>query len=269
MGGRTFSALLCHELFSISQKAVAMDLHARRQQYTLVPLPGQQDDTSYELGRTAIAPEVIELEEVPLAIQNTPMVMLPRQSSSESLWSVASSQKPKTGQDQERSSLLATNTVERGVKRLDEFLKRSNGQFNAWSRQSRFHGWRMGVLLGSCMSAFVLCVNIGLAIYGTTTENGYQGGIADLKVGPAQEVSRWNTTFHLFINAFSTMLLAASNYTMQVLSSPTRVDIDKVHRKGQWFDLGILSIRNLRRIPRQRAALALALAFSSIPLHLL
>ncbi|KAL1603665.1 hypothetical protein SLS60_005253 [Paraconiothyrium brasiliense] len=35
-----------------------------------------------------------------------------------------------------------------------------------------------------------------------------------------------------------------------------------------WVDIGMLSFRNLKAIPRKRAALALVLAFSSIPLHL-
>ena len=159
--------------------------------------------------------------------------------------------------------------LERGVKRLSKLLERSKLQTNTQLSQSRFLGWRMGVLLGSCMSALVLCINIGLAIYGSTTENGYKGGIADLTVGPARDMSRWSTAFHLLINALSTVLLAASNYTMQVLSSPTRSDIDQAHRKGQWFDIGILSFRNLRRIPRRRLALSLILSLSSIPLHLL
>jgi hypothetical protein len=244
-----------------------MESHPLRQQYTLVPLSGHDGGTSCNRGH-GIAPEIIELDEVPLAAQDAPIVLLPRRASSDSLVSVASSRKPKSAQEPD-NSLPERTRIERGVKRLFEFLEHSDAQFNAWLSRSRFYGWRMGVLLGSCMSAFVLCVNIGLAIYGSTTENGYKGGIADLKVGPAQNMSRWSTTSHLFINAFSTMLLAASNYTMQVLSSPTRDDIDKAHQRGQWFDIGILSFRNLRRIPGQRVALSLVLAFSSIPLHLL
>lgn len=246
-----------------------MAADSTRQQYTLVPLSGPWNDTSYDPGRTTIAPEVIELENVPLTAKDTPAIILQRRGSSDSLVSVASSQKPKTAQDPYSSSLPNGTLIERRVKRFDDLLKHISSKANARLSQSRFYGWRMGVLSGSCMSAFVLCINIGLAIYGGTTEDGYVDGIADLKVGPAQDMSRWSTTFHLFINAFSTVLLAASNYTMQVLSSPTRADIDRVHREGQWFDVGILSFRNLRRIPRQRVALSLVLAFSSIPLHLL
>lgn len=246
-----------------------MELRSRQQQYTLMPLSGQSDDLSHNSRPTTITPDTIGLDDVPLTVHDTPVARLQRQDSQDSSISVASSQNRKIVPDQDRSSLPENNLVERVVKRFFESVERSNTRFNNWSRQTRFYGWRMGVLLGCCMSAFVLCFNIGLAIYGSTTDSGYQGGIADLKVGSAQDMSRWGTIFHLCINAFSTMLLAASNYTMQVLSSPTRDDLDKIHRKGQWFDVGILSFRNLKRIPRQRAALSLVLAFSSIPLHLL
>ncbi|KAI4929197.1 hypothetical protein J4E86_011725 [Alternaria arbusti] len=81
------------------------------------------------------------------------------------------------------------------------------------------------------------------------------GGIANLKIGDEAVISQWNTALHVLINALSTMLLAGSNYTMQVLSSPTRQDVDAAHARGQWLDIGVLSPRNLRLIPRKRAAL--------------
>ncbi|KAF1945579.1 hypothetical protein EJ02DRAFT_338180, partial [Clathrospora elynae] len=55
----------------------------------------------------------------------------------------------------------------------------------------------------------------------------------------------WSTVLHLIINVFSTMVLAASNYTMQILHSPTREEIDSAHSRGQWLNIGLLSIRNL------------------------
>lgn len=82
-------------------------------------------------------------------------------------------------------------------------------------------------------------------------------------------ISCWSTVFHIIIKAFSTILLAASNYTMQVLCSPTRFDLDAMHAKGLWLDIGLLSLRNLRYLPRRQVDIGLLLGFSSIPLHLL
>ena len=56
---------------------------------------------------------------------------------------------------------------------------------------------------------------------------------------------------------------------MQCLSSPTRSEIDKAHSQGIWLDIGVPSVRNLRRLSKTRIVLWWLLAISSIPLHLL
>jgi hypothetical protein len=126
----------------------------------------------------------------------------------------------------------------------------------------------MGVVISCCMSTFILLCNIAIIITGAI--KGYSSdGFANLIVGEETTISRWNTAFHVLINAMSTVLLAGSNYTMQVLSSPTRGDIDKAHAVNQWLDIGILSPRNMRKLPRKCAWLCLFLSLSSIPLHFL
>ncbi|KAH7310596.1 hypothetical protein B0I35DRAFT_412089 [Stachybotrys elegans] len=72
----------------------------------------------------------------------------------------------------------------------------------------------------------------------------------------------------LAINIMSTLLLGASNNCAQLLSAPTRQDIDKAHSRGRWLDIGVGSVRNLRYIPVWRGFLWLILLLSSIPLHL-
>jgi hypothetical protein len=102
-------------------------------------------------------------------------------------------------------------------------------------QKSRYHGWRMGVLVGCCTSAFVLCCNVAIVIVGSQAQGGYKDdGIADLIIGSAMAISKWSTAALLVINIFSTMLLGARNYTMQVLGSPTRTDIDRAHARGRY-----------------------------------
>ncbi|KAH8732907.1 hypothetical protein GQ44DRAFT_639726 [Phaeosphaeriaceae sp. PMI808] len=134
--------------------------------------------------------------------------------------------------------------------------------------KSKYRGWRMGIILGSCMSSIVLGINITILVVGAKTNGGFKNGFAVPVAGLAEEVSRWSSALHILINALSTLLLAASNYTMQVLSSPTRKDIDKAHAKREYFDIGVLSTRNLSRIPRRRLLLFILMALSSIPIHL-
>lgn len=56
---------------------------------------------------------------------------------------------------------------------------------------------------------------------------------------------------------------------MQCLSAPTRSEVDKAHSQGIWLDIGVPSVRNLRRLSTPRIVLWWLLAISSIPLHLL
>ena len=56
---------------------------------------------------------------------------------------------------------------------------------------------------------------------------------------------------------------------MQVISSPTRKEVDIAHQKGRWLDVGIPSMRNLRGISWMRIVMWSILALSSIPLHLM
>ena len=56
---------------------------------------------------------------------------------------------------------------------------------------------------------------------------------------------------------------------MQCLSSPTRSEIDKAHGQRMWLDIGVPSVRNLRKLSTTRIVLWWLLATSSIPLHLL
>ena len=92
------------------------------------------------------------------------------------------------------------------------------------------------------------------------------GTILDGSCEKTKNLSLW---LHLAINVLSTILLGASNYCMQCLSSPTRQEVDRAHSQGIWLDIGVPGIRNLRRISRRRLVLWMLLTLSSIPLHLL
>jgi hypothetical protein len=138
------------------------------------------------------------------------------------------------------------------------------------SKKHRLQRWRMGVLLGCLSSSIVLSCNIVLLAVGAATRSGYDNdGVATIFEGDEATISLWNTILHVVINVLSTLLLSASNYTMQVLNSPTREEINKAHKNGKWLDIGLLSVHNLRIISSKRAILCIVLALTSTPLHLL
>lgn len=93
---------------------------------------------------------------------------------------------------------------------------------------------------------------------------------ATLQEGDCNMTKTLDLWLHLRVSILSTLLLGASNYTMpimQFLSAPTRDEINKAHQERITLDIGIPSVRNLRRISRRSIALRWLLALSSIPLH--
>lgn len=126
----------------------------------------------------------------------------------------------------------------------------------------------MGATLCASTAATVLIINIVLTIW-ATKKNGTTHGLATIQDGSCQKTKNLSLWLHLAINVLSTMLLAASNYCMQCLSSPTREEVDKAHTRHVWLDIGVPSVRNLGKISRRRTILWWLLAFSGIPLHLL
>lgn len=73
---------------------------------------------------------------------------------------------------------------------------------------------------------------------------------------------------HLLINIFSTLVLASSNFFMQVLNAPTRSEVDTAHAQGRWLDIGVTSWRNAFYLSRFKRFACLCL-LSSVPIHMM
>jgi hypothetical protein len=73
----------------------------------------------------------------------------------------------------------------------------------------------------------------------------------------------------LVINTLSSLVLASTNFFMQVLNAPTREELDRAHSQGSWLDVGVPSPRNAFRVSRFKMIMWLLFVLSSIPIHLL
>jgi hypothetical protein len=135
-------------------------------------------------------------------------------------------------------------------------------------RAQTFSAWlshRRVVLLLACTAAtLIFLVNLisSIVIYKTVNE----GRLFHGKCTTANIVS---STSHIVINILSSLLLGASNLCMQLLSAPTREEVDAAHKERKWLDIRILIVRNLRHIARHRVFALVVLALLSLPLHFL
>jgi len=130
---------------------------------------------------------------------------------------------------------------------------------------------RREVVLWACFSMVTtICVtNFVLASLLWFLYDSSVDGVVTLYQGDCTTIGRVDTATHLLINILSTLLMGASNMTLQLIAAPTRKEVDRVHKAGTWLDIGVPSFRNLFRISRISCAIWCCLALSSIPIHFL
>jgi len=139
-----------------------------------------------------------------------------------------------------------------------------------WKRSWQDRSWRLVLHVGLYASITVLFGNISLLAYGLAQHDNAVPGVATIAKGEtSNRINTIGTAYHVLINIMSTILLTSSNYTMRILCAPTRPEIERMHARGRWLEIGIMSVHNLRHIDRKRAAVWLLLVVSSVPLHLL
>ena len=126
----------------------------------------------------------------------------------------------------------------------------------------------MGVALCAFTAGTVLVINVIVTIWGTA-RFGVQGTLVTIQNGDCSKSKKLSLWLHLAINILSTLLLGASNYCMQCLSSPSRAEINSAHSQHIWLDIGVPSVRNLRRVSWNKVVLWWLFAISTVPLHLL
>ena len=163
-------------------------------------------------------------------------------------------------------SPMATNRAES----TDGVHKQVSVERAGFLKKSKYlHGWRMGITLCVATAITVFMINLILTIWAISRYGLKGGGIGTIHEGSCKTTRRLSLWLHLIINVLSTLLLGASNFTMQCLASPTREEVDRAHRQNRWLDIGVPSIRNLNSISPHRKTLWWLLVISGVPLHLL
>ncbi|PLB44995.1 hypothetical protein P170DRAFT_458593 [Aspergillus steynii IBT 23096] len=130
----------------------------------------------------------------------------------------------------------------------DDLEENNEQNQNPGKNKGLFEGWKFTIFLAFTSSVVVLLFNVAFLLF--TTIRTQMGQDAALARGNCDRVHRLSTGLHWMINALSTILLASSNFGMQVL-----------------LDIGVPSIGNLFRVSFHRTLLWFCLSLSSLPLH--
>lgn len=162
---------------------------------------------------------------------------------------------------------LAANMPLPIIHKLENWRRWSIG---LWNRFRALSGWRKSAFINTVLVSIVFLVLFlwQIIVWARTGEAaGYQ--IIHTGRCDGNGVGRLNTVLHLIINILSSLVLASTNFFMQVLNAPSREELDSAHEKGSWLDIGVPSPRNAFRVSRFKMIMWLLFFLSSVPMHLL
>ncbi|KAK4157725.1 hypothetical protein C8A00DRAFT_40003 [Chaetomidium leptoderma] len=124
-------------------------------------------------------------------------------------------------------------------------------------------GWRAGVAL-NVVVAFVVLITGFVCLIVAISGVSLSAGRSAIFEGPCATAAGVDWGVHAVVNVFVVVLVAGANYTFQVLSSPTRGEVNEAHGKGEWLDIGVPSFRNLGHIEGSRTVLAVVVLATAV-----
>ena len=95
----------------------------------------------------------------------------------------------------------------------------------------------------------------------------FRSGTTVIHTGQCTRVKQINSVLHLLVNVLGSVLYLFSQLCMQLITAPTRQELDKAHQRNDWYDIGILSFRNYFRSSWLKKSICFLLFVSSWPLH--
>ena len=135
-------------------------------------------------------------------------------------------------------------------------------------RQHALAAWRLALSSGTAVGVLVLLNNLIILIV-VVARYQLEDGVATVWTGDCGRAAGTVTALHFLINILSSLLLAASNFSMQCLSAPTRAEVDRAHAEKRWLSIATPNLRNLMHVSPLKSLVWFLLALSSFPLHLL
>lgn len=156
------------------------------------------------------------------------------------------------------------------LNRIQQLENRRKWSIGTWGPLNRLSGWRRSAFINTVLVSTVFLVLLSSQVF-LWAKSGDLAGYHIIHSGQCagNGVGRLNTLLHLIINILSSLVLASTNFFMQVLNAPSRAELDSAHERGSWLDIGVPSPRNVFRVSLFKTTMWLLFFLSSIPIHLL
>jgi len=132
--------------------------------------------------------------------------------------------------------------------------------------------WKTSAKINTAVVIIFLLFLVGTLAY-TTSQAQTTGQLSHssfvLFRGRCEKAQTINVALHVVLNIFGTLILASSNFFMQILVAPSRSELDRAHQRATWMDIGAPTIRNFAGLSRFKLISWFILLASSVPIHLL
>ena len=166
-----------------------------------------------------------------------------------------------------------------GTSRFTEAVRSSAGHRRTDSRPSLFDkifpgararrrclpaGWRGGVVMLLLANLLMLIVSIVCLALAATRTHTTLGGESSLRDGSCGRVRAASMGIRAVVNVEAVVLIASAGYVFQVLSSPTRAEVNAAHARHRWLDVGVPSVRNLGSVAAGRGVLSAAIVLIAV-----
>lgn len=118
----------------------------------------------------------------------------------------------------------------------------------------------------------LLVVTAAATMWASLARSPTSGGVGTLSKGGCGSIRAKNAGLHVIINAVAALTLAATCLSMQLLTAPTRAEVDRAHLARRWLEIGVMGLRNLHGrggVDLRRLALWCLLGLSTVPVALL
>lgn len=184
--------------------------------------------------------------------------------------SQAQEQEQEVGEEEEQRGFLDVDLMDVDM-RMDVDLERDGEKEKSGvvvvevvgGGEAGWVGWRAGVGVVVLVMFLVLItgfVCLIVAISGVSLE----AGRSAVFVGGCAAAKGVDWALHAVISVFVVVMVAGANYAFQVLSSPTREEVAAAHKRGEWLDIGVPSLRNLGRVENSRRVLGVVVLGAAI-----
>ena len=125
------------------------------------------------------------------------------------------------------------------------------------------------LLTTAIIATLILALNITVLaeLWARYYPASYADGTLVFHIGSCNDVKTINIALHLAVNVISSVLYLSSQLCVQLITAPTRKQVDEAHRRQDWYDIGILSWRNFIRSRWRSKIICIILLGTSFPLH--